>query len=312
MIEEPSDPPEYMFSVFTCTYNRADTLMRTFEGLQNQTFKDFEWIVFDNGSTDNTQELLADLKVRATFPVQTLHWSTNTGFQNTFNEGVNASRAKFWLLLDSDDTCIPEALERFNAIWESIPEQDRHRYTGVTVLCVDQHGALVGKEFPQSPLDSHYTEMTYRYRSTGEKWGFNRVEALKENPFPTVENHVNPGLVWRAIGDKYLTRYVNERLRIYYINEEGREDQLTFHNAVSPHTAYSRRATSREALNRDLRFFRYAPHLLFKKAIVYGWFSDYLGIGLRKSLGELSSLQAKLLALVAYPAGKMMNWYSSR
>lgn len=56
-----------MITVFTSTYNRAHTIVRTFESLQNQTDKDFEWIVVDDGSSDNTIELLSQLKKKRAF-----------------------------------------------------------------------------------------------------------------------------------------------------------------------------------------------------------------------------------------------------
>lgn len=303
---------QYTFTVFTCTYNRANTLARTFESLKNQTFRDFEWIVFDNGSTDNTADLIKEFVADANFDMRVMSWEENTGVQNTFNEGIKAAKGKFWLLLDSDDACLPHALEKFVEIWQGIPEHEQDKYAGVTVNCVDQHGSLVGKEFPKSPLDSTYVEMMYKYRKTGEKWGFNRTSVLLENPFPTSKEHLSHGLAWRTIGKKYLTRYVNETLRIYFINEPGRNDQWTHHHLVSPHTAVSRRTTSKTAIEEDLGYFKNAPYLIFKQAIVYTWFSTYLSIGFLQSVKDLKTIPAKILATLAYPAGRIMHWRSSK
>ena len=118
-----SDPGSHNpdITVFTCTYNRADTLVRTYESLCAQTHKNFEWLVFDNGSTDNTSELIEQWKLEGKVHLKHMSWENNTGYQRTFNRGVAEARGKFWIVLDSDDSCFENALERMLEIWHSIP-----------------------------------------------------------------------------------------------------------------------------------------------------------------------------------------------
>lgn len=61
-----------LFTVFTPAYNRAHTLHRVWESLKAQTERDFEWLVVDDGSTDNTAELIAQYQREADFPVRYL------------------------------------------------------------------------------------------------------------------------------------------------------------------------------------------------------------------------------------------------
>lgn len=49
-----------IFTIFTPTYNRAHTLTCTYDSLCRQTCKDFEWLIIDDGSTDNTRELIQE------------------------------------------------------------------------------------------------------------------------------------------------------------------------------------------------------------------------------------------------------------
>lgn len=60
------------FTVFTPVYNRRDKIHRVWDSLRSQTFRDFEWIVVDDGSTDNVMEILAIYKNEADFPVTIL------------------------------------------------------------------------------------------------------------------------------------------------------------------------------------------------------------------------------------------------
>jgi glycosyltransferase involved in cell wall biosynthesis len=63
-----ADPP--LFTVFTPTYNRAHTIHRVYDSLCAQTLRDFEWLVIDDGSTDNTAELVAKWAEVAKFPIR--------------------------------------------------------------------------------------------------------------------------------------------------------------------------------------------------------------------------------------------------
>ena len=77
----------HMITVFTPTYNRVHTIVRTFESLQAQTDKDFEWVVVDDGSSDNTLDVLTQLKEKAEFPV-IFQYQKNAGKHVAINLGV--------------------------------------------------------------------------------------------------------------------------------------------------------------------------------------------------------------------------------
>jgi glycosyltransferase involved in cell wall biosynthesis len=207
----------YVFTVFTPTFNRAFTLPRVYESLKAQSFRDFEWLIVDDGSTDGTEALVRQWQQEADFPIRYI-WQENAGKHLAINVGVQQAQGKLFLILDSDDACVPEALERFKLHWDSIPVDRRHQFTGVTCLVQDPSGQIIGDPFPVDPLDSDSLDVRYRHRVLGEKWGFHRTEILKEFPYPAVagdEPYVPPSLVWNRIALNYQTRYVNDSLRIY-------------------------------------------------------------------------------------------------
>ena len=104
---------DYIFTVFTPTYNRAHTLSRVYKSLADQTFKNFEWLIVDDGSTDGTKVLIEKWTEEASFPIR-YFYQENQGKHIAHNLGVKKARGELFLSLDSDDTCVPEALERFN------------------------------------------------------------------------------------------------------------------------------------------------------------------------------------------------------
>jgi len=58
------------------------------------------------------------------------------------------------LTLDSDDACVPEAMERLKYYWDNIPAHEKHKFSAVSGLCKDQSGNLVGDKFPQDVMDT--------------------------------------------------------------------------------------------------------------------------------------------------------------
>ena len=98
----------HKFTVFTPTYNRGYVLRRAFESLQRQTFKDFEWVVVDDGSTDNTRVLVADLAQKALFPVR-YFYQTHGHKKKAINYGVREARGELFVFLDSNNELLSNA-----------------------------------------------------------------------------------------------------------------------------------------------------------------------------------------------------------
>lgn len=116
-----------LFTVFTPTYNRAHTLGRLYLSLKEQTLLDFEWIVVDDGSSDDTCSLVESWKSESSsFPIR-YFYQANRGKHVATNYAVREAFGFFFIILDSDDTCVPEALERFAYHWQAIDESNRGR-----------------------------------------------------------------------------------------------------------------------------------------------------------------------------------------
>lgn len=204
------------FTVFTPTFNRAGLLARVYQCLMNQTFRDFEWLIVDDGSSDGTADVVRRWQQQNRMEIVYLH-QENRGKHAAFNRAVGHARGKLFLNLDSDDACVPETLQRLLGHWEGIPRDLRGDFSGVTCQCMDESGNLLGSAFPEPFVDAHPTEFLSKHRIKGEKWGFHRTEILREFPFPEIagERFVPEGLVWNRIGRRYKLRFVNDPLRIY-------------------------------------------------------------------------------------------------
>ncbi len=165
-----------MITVFTPSYNRAHTLCRVYESLCSQTFKDFEWIIIDDGSSDNTKEVVDGYKANDNFFEITYVYQKNQGKHIATNNAVKLARGDFFITIDSDDGCKPEALERLTAMWNTIPEEDRNLYKGVSCRCckVEEPDVLIGTSIGKEYIDSTDHDLRFIHKVKGELWGMTR------------------------------------------------------------------------------------------------------------------------------------------
>ena len=139
-----------------------------------------------------------------------------------FNRGVREARAPWFVPIDSDDELLPDALEKFARMWDTIPENEKPRYCAVVGLCVDSQGRIVGDAFPNAPLDADSVALWFDYQVNGEKFGCLRVEALREFPFPEeIPDLVPENVVWFRMARVYTQRCFNVPVRIYHRDVES-------------------------------------------------------------------------------------------
>jgi glycosyltransferase involved in cell wall biosynthesis len=294
------------FTVFTPTYNRAHTLHRVYDSLCAQTLRDFEWIVVDDGSTDNTAELVAGWAKIANFPIRYFR-QNHSGKHFAHNLAVREARGRLFMVFDSDDACVPNALERIAYHWNSIPASERHAFFAVNGLCCDQHGRLVGDRFPFSPFDSNLREKRYVHRVRGEKRGAVAIDVLRRFPFPEIKmtQFVPEGAVWLEISKNYKIRYVNEVFRIYFVDDDDTGPTLT-KTKMLDENAPGRSYYYVWLLNNDLNYFFHSPLPFLKAALMLpmaGW-SSRQRIG--RTLAELETFPARALVLLGLPIASLL------
>lgn len=226
---------------------------------------------------------------------------------------MKEARGEFFLTLDSDDACVPEALERFKFHWDSIPIKQKEFFSGVSVLCMDQNGKVVGDRFPFQVTDSNLLEIYYRYKVRGEKWGFQHTDILRQYPFQEINNarFIPEGLVWNVIARSYKVRFVNEILRIYWIHRPNDPHQITqslsnSFNSVGSALYYE------SCLNNDVTWFCYAPLEFIRSAIHYIRFSLHSGKGTIQMFRNIRPVVSKILVLLAIPIGAFLYAFEKR
>ena len=257
----------------------------------------------DDGSTDNTAKLVEEWSRESGFPIRYFH-QPNGHKKTAFNRGVREARGELFLCWDSDDTAPADALQIFHDRWLEIPENQRGKFVGVTGLCIDEAGGIVGDRYPSSPYDSDTLSSTLGDNISGEKWGFQRLDVLREYPFPEfIPGLVGEGLIWNAIARKYLTRYVNDVVRTYFIETDSivhSQKTVSKLHAVAEGQCFA----AADFLDRDApRWMARAPMKIGKIAANHTRFSLHLWRSGRKVRYSPRTSVGWLIKIIAWPVG---------
>lgn len=203
-------------TVFTPTYNRAYIIENLYHSLQRQTFKNFEWVVVDDGSTDNTEALFKAIQSENKFFPVIYKKISNGGKHRAINIGVSLANGELFFIVDSDDYLTDNALERIIEISESIDEEDRIHFAGVCGKKGKNNQEVVGTSFEGKTLDISFLEQK-KYNITGDQAEVFFTKILCEYPFPEFDNEsfLTEAIVWERIANAgYLMRYFNDVIYI--------------------------------------------------------------------------------------------------
>lgn len=287
------------FTVFTATFNRAQTLPRVYASLAAQTFRDFEWLIVDDGSTDETEYVVKPWIETANFPIRYVT-KPNGGKHTAWNVGLSEARGSLFLSLDSDDACTPDALQVFHDVWEGIPVERRDEFVGGCSLVMNSQLEVIGDRFPQDVFDATSDALRFEHHVGGEKWGFLRTEVARQFPFPEIEGvrYVPESIVWGRIASRYKERYVNRALRIYYDDGGKRLSvpswQDSYVYALADHVALQEKAP---------RWFRHDPAFFLKAAANFSRYSWHISTSVRAQGRSLRGVLPRLLWAMMLPTG---------
>lgn len=210
-------------TILTPTYNRASLLPRLFDSLLRQTNKDFEWIVVDDGSTDDTREVVANLKEKCggAFPMGYVY-KANGGKHMAINIGAERARGELLFIADSDDLLTDDALETVANSWHDI--SDDKSFAGIAGLDIAMDTCeVIGSGLPQEHIDCNAIDIRYRHHVTGDMKEVFRTEVLREFPFPEFagERFCPEQLVWFRMARRYRLRYINKPIYIADYQPDG-------------------------------------------------------------------------------------------
>ena len=198
-----------LVTVFTPTYNRAYILEHLYQSLCLQTCKDFEWLIVDDGSTDNTEDLVNAWLSGNSFSIRYIR-QKNGGKHRAINNGIQSAKGELFYIVDSDDQLPPNAIGDIIKVYSDI--KDDSEFAGVCGLKYYFDGVKVGDSFTHEVLDCSMLDFRYVHKMKGDMAEVFKTEVLKCFPFPEFEGEkfCPEAVVWNRIGCKYKMRYFNK------------------------------------------------------------------------------------------------------
>lgn len=208
------------FTVFTPTYNRVHTLVNSYNALCRQTCKEFIWLIVDDGSTDNTKEIvknwIAEKKILIKYVYQ-----KNVGKQRAVNTGVMQCTTKYFGFLDSDDYYCPETVEKFLNMFKEIENIDT--VAGIMARRGKNEKTPIGSiNLPQGYFIENFDALIRKYNFYGDTCRAYKTEILKDYLYPEIaDKFILESVMLSAIDQKYDLLIVNEVFSISKYLSDG-------------------------------------------------------------------------------------------
>lgn len=197
-----------MLTIFTPTYNRAYTLPRLYESLLKQSDKNFEWIIVNDGSTDNTKVLIDKWISENQINIR-YYEQENQGKPMAHNKGTEQARGEIFTCVDSDDFLTPNAVKIINEKWKKCKENEG--CTGIVGTCITIDGRPVGTGMVNVRY-STLQDLYNKYKYKGDTILIFRTDIVKRYKFPKIEGE-------KFIPETYIYDQIDKEGKLATIKE---------------------------------------------------------------------------------------------
>lgn len=215
-------------TIFTPAYNRAYCLDRCYKALKRQTNKDFDWLIIDDGSTDNTRELVQSWidKQDNGFEIRYIY-KENGGLHTAYNEAIANMDTELSMCIDSDDFPPDDAVEKIIKFWN---ENGSYKYAGIVALDYDLEGNIIGDPLPNQKTVNLIDLLIGKYNlHNGDRKNVIRTELYKKvapMKFFEGEKNFNPHYMHLLISKDYDFLVMNENLCFVEYQPDGMTNSM--------------------------------------------------------------------------------------
>lgn len=239
-----------LITIFTPTYNRGHLLNRLYQSLYKQGNKNFEWIIVDDGSTDDTASFVGELQNKCKdFPIY-YYKKENGGKHTAINIGVKKAQGNLFFIADSDDILAPDALQIVAEVWDTIKKDDS--FGGICGFDGNIYGGgLIGTGFSKTLqlnrlcladnnyinyIDGTTRQIRFDLGVDGDMKEVFRTSVLCEFPFPEIkgERFCPEALLWNRIASKYKLRHIDKIIYLVEYQKDGISAAITRSRMNSP------------------------------------------------------------------------------
>ena len=283
-----------LLTIFTPTYNRKDLLKRVYDSLLVQTVKDFEWLIVDDGSTDDTDSVVREWIMENRITIR-YFYRENGGKMRAHNVGVRLAKGEIFTCLDSDDYLVETAVEELVHCYNVNKDRqyEEKRVAGVVAHKGETADKLLGDcEFPDCELSTLYG--LYLKGFKGETTLLYETRVLRQYPFPEIdgEKYVPEDYVYDKIDVEYALAVLPKIITVCEIVSEGYTDsvkKLKKNNPMAWYLYYEQRAAITPFSMLKIKY--------LGRYVIYA-FRTKSGLNASKRIGNFEKLLGILFALV--------------
>ena len=275
-------------TVFTPAYNRAHTIVRTYESLCRQTCQDFEWLVIDDGSQDNTRELVEKWMKEGKINIRYIY-QENQGMHGAHNTAYRNITTELNTCIDSDDWMPDDAVENIVNFWK---ENGSNEYAGILALDQTEDGQLIGSKFPDGMKETTL-QGYYEAGGSGDKKLVYRTDVVNQYPeYPLFPGEKYVGLAYKymLIDRDWKLLTLNVPLDIVEYQQDGSSFSMYKQYWRNPRGFAFFRRTEMQATRSFKRRFIVCAHYVSSSIISKEW-------------GFIKKSPRKCLTLLAIPSG---------
>lgn len=281
-------------TVFTPAYNRAYTLPRTYESMKQQKNTAFIWLVVDDGSSDNTAELVRQWQTEDNgFEVRYIY-KENGGMHTAHNTAYELIDTELNICVDSDDALAPDAVQIIYDAWQKVKDKG---YAGLLALDAEFNGKVIGKGFSEG-LKETTLGGYYRNGGAGDKKLILCTDVVRQYPpYPTFEGErfVPLGSLYTMIDKDYQLSVLDAVVCLVEYMPDGSTHNMLRQYYRNPNGfRYARLVTLSE------------PTTWRRKLLVY---VHYAAESIMAAQPIIKDAPSKMLGLLSIPFGAMLAMY---
>lgn len=284
-----------VLTVFTPTYNRGYILHKCYESLLRQTCKEFIWVIIDDGSSDNTKDLVKEWIKENKIEIK-YYYQENQGMHGAHNKAYEVIDTELNVCIDSDDYMTDNAVELIINYWKN---NRKDEYCGFGALNIFENGEVIGTKFPEGLKESKYFDLYKRYKVKGDKKFIYRTELIKQNPYPIFKGEKYVGLDYKymKLDEKYCLGLMNEPVCVVEYLADGSSLNMLRQYRKNP---------------RGFSFYRIENIKNPKGSLLYRFKESIHYVSsslLSKNKNFLKETPCKFLAILAIPFGYILYRY---
>jgi len=285
-----------LITVFTPAYNRAHTLIRTYHSLQNQTCKDFIWLIIDDGSIDNTNEIVKKwILDEKEFQIE-YYYKKNGGMHTAHNMAYDLISTDLNVCIDSDDYMPVTAIEDILFFWK---KYGNDKVAGIVALDSDMNGNVIGTRLPKGLSVSTTHDLYHRYKVHGDKKFIYRTDIIKSvPPYPEYpgEKLVPLGYKYELVADHYPMLLMDKVVCNVDYQIDGSSNTIYKQYLQSPRGFAADKVVRMTRTNSIAERIKYISHYVAECRIA-------------RDKNWLSNSPLKLQTILLYPCGMILEKY---